>query len=327
MDLPHSGYVSPESRSMVARACPRYQEARNANAAPYFAFRGTPSWTFQVPHLKQFIGHAKGLESCKAAKMLWTQLSPFFLIERLDFILSFLPSGAQEREDLVPLIAPALQELVGERVTEAIQPFGAARQLFGQLIVVPTVGKSGVQICEFIGAIRLSLLSFTHVVSRLRRPLNLTHDPSSAEPSLGAPAASSRQPSNYPPVTHSQAPIPPDSDRTLRTAQSAHALNPNTQPPTPRATSSSTVSASATIASMCSAQTPHGAASSQPFWVEANSSSSFSSPKTSSSLSHRSRTAWYLIPTPHNQPWHKSTRDNRYCLALMNALPSFPYLN
>jgi hypothetical protein len=174
-----------------------------------------PNPTFDVRHLKQFTGRAKGLKLSKVAEfrisswivrlslqqphgpsfgvtcngsdwlvstlaLLCSQVSHLFsLVERLDLV-PIIPSakdvgaGASTQfleifrrftatrslyvhRDLVPLIAPALQELVGDRATEVlpnlrdlflegfaksgsmqeiIQPFVDARRLSGQPVAV-----------------------------------------------------------------------------------------------------------------------------------------------------------------------------------------------
>jgi hypothetical protein len=172
---------------------------------------------FDVPHLTQFIGRAKGAKPYKVARVAFTtesiqlelteplhlslkmrcdridwkvhamslvcgQLSPFLsLVERLDLTADYWPSLSQEEdgtvssrflelfqpftaiqsfrvsESLIPFIALALQQLVGERATEllpnlrdlfmgrptllelvqeAMQPFVNARRLSGQPIVI-----------------------------------------------------------------------------------------------------------------------------------------------------------------------------------------------
>ncbi|KAI0302762.1 hypothetical protein BC826DRAFT_966032 [Russula brevipes] len=174
-------------------------------------------FVFDAPHLKQFIGRAKGLKPYKVARVAFTtesvqlslteplplsfemtyvmiglkvhimslicdQLSPFLsLVERLDLTADHWPSLSQEEhhtvsssflelfqpftairslyvsEGLIPFIALALQQPIGERATEvlpnlrdlfmgrptllepvqkAMQPFVTARQLSGQPIVI-----------------------------------------------------------------------------------------------------------------------------------------------------------------------------------------------
>ncbi|KAI0288391.1 hypothetical protein BC826DRAFT_1107792 [Russula brevipes] len=177
---------------------------------------------FDVPHLKQFIGRAKGFKLSKVARvdfstwfirfcfteplslslkikcdrielevnamsLVCNQLSPFLsLVERLDLIAGlsgFKPQGEDDFESsrflelfrpftairslhvshsLVPLVTPALQQLIGPRTTEvlpnlrdlflggsqtfepvkkAMQPFVTARQLSGHPVAIHHWGK------------------------------------------------------------------------------------------------------------------------------------------------------------------------------------------
>ncbi|KAI0285566.1 hypothetical protein BC826DRAFT_117995 [Russula brevipes] len=211
----------PQARAVFPALAKLAFNGRSVYLGDFVARIGTPVLTrldlslhsdliFDIPHLKQFIGRARGLKPPKAARVsfyswlirleslscdsgsgiVWDcidldpssialvcgQLSPFLsLVERLDLVMTRSPfvlgsqvvieaalfhelfrpftsiQGLYVYENLVPFIARALQELIGERATEVLPHL---RDLFLGGSVIP--GSVQEAIKPFVDARRLS---------------------------------------------------------------------------------------------------------------------------------------------------------------------------